>query len=48
MALHVRKQYYNPKFGRAEDSEDALTNIVLKEIHRSSKLVTSLTGENSP
>jgi len=44
MALHVRKQYYNPKFGRAEDSEDALTNIVLKEIHRSSKLVTSLTG----
>jgi len=44
MALHVRKQYYNPKFGRDEHDERPLTNIVLKEIHRSSKLVTSLTG----
>uniref|UniRef100_A0A7S0EBN5 2-isopropylmalate synthase n=1 Tax=Hanusia phi TaxID=3032 RepID=A0A7S0EBN5_9CRYP len=44
MALHVRKSYYNPMFGRPADSNDALTNIVLKEIHRSSRLVTSLTG----
>ena len=30
MALHVRKGYYNKKFGRPEDSEKPLTNIVLK------------------
>ena len=44
MALHVRKAYYNPAFGRPADSEAPLTNIVLKEIYRSSKLVTALTG----
>lgn len=44
MALHVRKQYYNPLLGRDADSEDAITNIRLREIHRSSKLITSLTG----
>jgi 2-isopropylmalate synthase len=44
MALHVRKQYYNKAFGLPEDSEKPLTNIKLKEIHRSSKLVTALTG----
>jgi len=44
LALHVRKAYYNPAFGRPADSEAPLTNIVLKEIYRSSKLVTALTG----
>jgi hypothetical protein len=44
MALHVRKAYYNPAFGRPAESEAPLTNIVLKEIYRSSKLVTALTG----
>jgi 2-isopropylmalate synthase len=44
MALHVRKQYYNPFIGRDPMDQDALTNIKMKEIHRSSKLVTSMTG----
>ncbi|KAJ1488139.1 2-isopropylmalate synthase [Baffinella frigidus] len=44
MALHVRKQYYNPFLGLPADSDKPLTNIKLKEIHRSSKLVTALTG----
>jgi 2-isopropylmalate synthase len=44
MALHVRKQYYNQFFGRDPMDQGALTNIKMKEIHRSSKLVTSLTG----
>mmetsp|Transcript_28084 Transcript_28084/g.23570 ORF Transcript_28084/g.23570 Transcript_28084/m.23570 type:complete len:663 (-) Transcript_28084:659-2647(-) len=44
MALHVRKQYYNPMFGRDAMDQDALTNINMKEIYRSSKLVTSMTG----
>mmetsp|Transcript_3284 Transcript_3284/g.6568 ORF Transcript_3284/g.6568 Transcript_3284/m.6568 type:complete len:651 (+) Transcript_3284:133-2085(+) len=44
MALYVRKAYYNVKFGRKADSEAELTNINKKEIHRSSKLVTALTG----
>ena len=34
MALHVRKQYYNPFLGLPADSDKALTNIKLKEIHR--------------
>ena len=44
MALHVRKQYYNPMFGRDPSDQDALTNINMKEIYRSSKLLTSMTG----
>ena len=44
MALHVRKQYYNPMFGRDALDQDALTNINMKEIYRSSKLLTSMTG----
>jgi 2-isopropylmalate synthase len=44
MALHVRKSYYNPMFGRDAGDTDALTNIKMKEIHRSSKLLTSMTG----
>ncbi len=44
MALHVRKQYYNPILGRDPMDQNALTNINMKEIYRSSKLVTSMTG----
>ena len=44
MALHVRKQYYNPMLGRDAMDQNALTNINMKEIYRSSKLVTSMTG----
>ncbi|CAM9946609.1 unnamed protein product [Ascophyllum nodosum] len=44
MALHVRKAYYNPSFGREIASEAALTNIDTKQIVKSSKLVSSMTG----
>ncbi|CAB1111424.1 unnamed protein product [Ectocarpus sp. CCAP 1310/34] len=44
MALHVRKAYYNPSFDRPVLSETALTNINTKEIVKSSKLVSSMTG----
>eukprot|EP00293_Proteomonas_sulcata_P001510 CAMPEP_0184329276 /NCGR_PEP_ID=MMETSP1049-20130417/144064_1 /TAXON_ID=77928 /ORGANISM="Proteomonas sulcata, Strain CCMP704" /LENGTH=646 /DNA_ID=CAMNT_0026651633 /DNA_START=94 /DNA_END=2034 /DNA_ORIENTATION=+ len=44
MALHVRKSYYNPLLGREVEDDQAITNIKLNEIYRSSKLVTALTG----
>jgi 2-isopropylmalate synthase len=44
MALHVRRQYYNPYLGRGVDSTEPLTNIDTKQIHRVSRLVSNLTG----
>jgi len=44
MALHVRRQYFNPFLGRAADSEDSLTNIDTKQIYKTSRLVSNLTG----
>lgn len=44
MALHVRKGYYNKFFGRDADNETALTNVQTKEIYKTSRLVSSLTG----
>ncbi|CAM9761512.1 unnamed protein product [Discosporangium mesarthrocarpum] len=44
MALHVRKTYYNPSFGRPVESEAPLTNIKTTEIFKSSRLVSSMTG----
>lgn len=44
MALHVRRQYFNPFFGRDKDSEVPLTNIETKQIYKTSRLVSSLTG----
>lgn len=44
MALHVRRQYFNPFLGRSPDSVEPLTNINTKEIHRTSRLVSQLTG----
>ena len=44
MALHVRKAYYNKYFNRPEDSPLALTNIQTKEIYKTSRLVSTLTG----
>lgn len=44
MALHVRKSYYNKFFNRPEDSAAPLTNVVTKEIYKTSKLVSSITG----
>jgi 2-isopropylmalate synthase len=44
MALHVRKSYFNHRFGYPEDNTAALTNINTREIYKSSKLVSSMTG----
>jgi 2-isopropylmalate synthase len=44
MALEVRKPYFNPFFGRAIDSTEALTNIRTQEIYKSSRLVSQSTG----
>ncbi len=44
MALHVRRQYFNPYLGRAADSEEPLTNIDTRQIYKTSRLVSNLTG----
>jgi 2-isopropylmalate synthase len=44
MALHVRRQYFNPFMGRPVDSETPLTKINTTEIYRTSRLVSNLTG----
>jgi 2-isopropylmalate synthase len=44
MAMHVRRQYFNPFLGRAADSEAPLTNIDTRQIFRTSRLVSSLTS----
>ncbi len=44
MALHVRRQYFNPFLGRAPESETPLTNIDTRQIYKTSRLVSNLTG----
>ena len=44
MALHVRRRYYNPYFGRDEDSPTPLTAVRTEEITKTSRLVSNLTG----
>jgi 2-isopropylmalate synthase len=44
MGLHVRRQYFNPYFGLPADSEEPLTNIDTRQIYKTSRLVSSLTG----
>ncbi len=44
MALHVRRQYFNPFLGRPAESEKALTNIDTRQIYKTSRLVSNLTG----
>jgi len=44
MGLHVRRQYFNPFFGRPADSETPLTNIDTRQIYKTSRLVSNLTG----
>jgi 2-isopropylmalate synthase len=44
MALHVRRQYFNPFVGRPINSEAPLTNIDTKQIYKTSRMVSSLTG----
>ncbi|MDF5719719.1 MAG: 2-isopropylmalate synthase [Rhizonema sp. PD37] len=44
MALHVRRQYFNPFLGRPVDSEAPLTNIDTRQIYKTSRQVSNLTG----
>jgi 2-isopropylmalate synthase len=44
MAMHVRRQYFNPFVGRPVESEVPLTNIDTRQIFRTSRLVSSLTS----
>ncbi|MFM7789529.1 MAG: 2-isopropylmalate synthase, partial [Microcystis panniformis] len=44
MALHVRRSYFNPFLGRSPESTEPLTKINTKEIYRTSRLVSNLTG----
>lgn len=44
MALHVRRQYFNPFFGRPATANEPLTNIDTTQIYKTSRLVSNLTG----
>jgi 2-isopropylmalate synthase len=44
MALHVRRQYFNPFLGRPAESTAPLTQIDTKQIYSVSRLVSELTG----
>jgi 2-isopropylmalate synthase len=44
MALHVRRQYFNPFLGRPADCQESLTNIDTRQIYKTSRLVSNLTG----
>ncbi|MBD2577637.1 2-isopropylmalate synthase [Oscillatoria sp. FACHB-1406] len=44
MALYVRRQYFNPFLGRPAESEEPLTNIDTRQIAKTSRLVSNLTG----
>ncbi|NEP50082.1 MAG: 2-isopropylmalate synthase [Moorea sp. SIO3C2] len=44
MALHVRRQYFNPFFGRPPESKEPLSIIDTRHIYKTSRLVSSLTG----
>lgn len=44
MGLHVRKSYYNKFFNRDPDFAKPLTNVNTKEIYKTSRLVSQVTG----
>lgn len=44
MTLHVRRQYYNPFLGRPPESEEPLTSIDTRQIYKTSRMVSNLTG----
>ncbi|MFM2303034.1 MAG: hypothetical protein RLZZ135_439 [Cyanobacteriota bacterium] len=44
MALHVRRQYFNPFLGRPIESKEPLTQVDTRQIYKTSRLVSSLTG----
>ena len=42
MALHVRRQYFNPFLGRSPQSTEPLTAIDTQQIYKTSRLVSNL------
>jgi 2-isopropylmalate synthase len=44
MALHVRRAYFNSFLGRPAESTEPLCNIDTKQIYKTSRLVSNLTG----
>ena len=44
MALHVRRQYFNPFLGKSAESTEPLTNIDTQQIYKTSRLVSNRTG----
>ena len=44
MALHVRRTYFNDMLGRPTDSTAPLCNIDTRQIYKTSRLVSNLTG----
>ncbi len=44
MALYVRRQYFNPFLGRPPESEAPLTRIDTRQLYKTSRLVSNLTG----
>jgi 2-isopropylmalate synthase len=44
MAMHVRRAFYNPFLGRPAESEAPLTAIDTRQIYKTSRLVSNLTG----
>jgi 2-isopropylmalate synthase len=44
MALHVRRQYFNPFLGRPVNSQEPLTKIDTRQIYKTSRMVSNLTG----
>jgi 2-isopropylmalate synthase len=44
MALHVRRQYFNPFLGRPAESTEPLTKIDTQQIYKTSRLVSNRTG----
>ncbi|MFN9859816.1 MAG: 2-isopropylmalate synthase, partial [Pseudanabaena sp.] len=44
MALHVRRAYFNTYLGRPAESTTPLCNIDTKQIYKTSRLVSNLTG----
>ena len=44
MALHVRRQYFNPFLGRPVESTEPLTKIDTTHIYKTSRMVSNLTG----
>jgi 2-isopropylmalate synthase len=44
MALHVRRQYFNPFLGRPVESTEPLTNVDTKQIRKTSQMVSECTG----